>query len=166
MLYAFLNQRIHGFALYRNVVRISKSANNYKISEITNPLASEPSRVFLGHSWIPSALQTTRNPKSMMGPAHPVQVLSVRHLALAVLVLQKALRHASGDWRETVLAGGSVLPQKQRRKGRGAYFSAESGTEHDVPPSRLPPERQASSILEHVSRRGCLRDTCSHVCTL
>ena len=139
MLYAFLNQRT-----------TTKSAK----SPIPNPCASEPSRVFLGHSWIPSALQTTRNPNSMMGPAHPVQVLSVRHLALAVLVLQKALRHASGDWRETVLAGGSVLPQKQRRKGRGAYFSAESGTEHDVPPSRLPPERQASSILEHVSRRG------------
>ena len=56
------------------------------------------------HSWIPSALQTTRNPKWRMGPAHPVQVLSVRHLTLAMLRHPKAFRHASGDWRDSVLA--------------------------------------------------------------
>ena len=90
-----------------------------------------------------------------MGPAHPVQVLSVRHLALAVLshaVVQKALRHASGDWRETVLAGGSVLPQKHRRKGRAAYFSAECRVRDRARCAALSsPTRETG--LEHIRAR-------------
>ena len=138
-------------------IRISKAANNYKNQRNHTPHVQSPthknpplSRRVCFYSWIPSALQTTRNPNSMMGPAHPVQVLSVRHLALAVLshaVLQNALRHASGDWRETVLAGGSVLPQKQQRKGRAAYFSAESGTEYAL----SSPTRETG--LEHMRAR-------------
>ena len=100
----------------------------------------------------------------MMGPAHPVQALSVRHLALAVLshaMLQKALRHASGDWRETVLTGGSVLPQKQRDRARRRQRLASETAEERERQRRVRDRARRAALssptretgLEHIRAR-------------
>ena len=51
-------------------------------------------------------------------------------------------------------AVGNVLPQKQRRRGRGVYLSAESGTEHGVQPARRRPVRHAFSSGGVLSGKG------------
>ena len=62
-------------------------------------------------------------------------------------MLPKARRLASGDSNGSVLARGTFLPQKQRRRGRAAYLNAEFGTEHDEPPARGRQARHATSKL-------------------
>ena len=88
-----------------------------------------------------SFLQPTCKPLVMLRLAHHAR--SVK--PLVVNVLPKARRLASGDSNGSVLAGGTFLPQKQRRRGRAAYLNAEFGTEHDEPPARRRQARHATS---------------------
>ena len=73
----------------------------------------------------------------------PHQLRLARQPVVAVLL--RARRLASGDWNGSVLAGGSVLPQKLRRRERGACLSAELGTGHGVQPARHQRVRRAWS---------------------
>ena len=88
-----------------------------------------------------SVLQPTCKPLVMMRLAHHAQSVKP-HI---VNVLPNARRLASRDSNGSVLAGGTFLPQKQRRRGRAAYLNAEFRTEHDEPPACCRQARHATS---------------------